>query len=76
MPFVILSLVLIRGEMPSMAALKIRKDRTPTVLRKLAKATDDARVARRILAIASALDGMSREDAARAAGMDLSLIHI
>lgn len=53
-----------------MAALEIRKDRTPTVLRKLAKETDDARVARRILAIANALDGMSREDAARAAGMD------
>jgi transposase len=53
-----------------MAALQIRKDRTPIVLRKLAKETDDARVARRILAIASALDGMSREDAARSAGMD------
>ncbi|MGE3918931.1 MAG: hypothetical protein AB7F78_24860, partial [Hyphomicrobiaceae bacterium] len=52
------------------AALEIRKDRTPAVLRKLAKETDDARVARRILAIANALDGMSREDAARAAGMD------
>jgi transposase len=53
-----------------MAALEIRKDRTPVVLRKLAKETDDARVSRRILAIANALDGMSREDAARAAGMD------
>lgn len=53
-----------------MAALKIRKDRTPTALRKLAKEADDARIARRILAIANALDGMSREDAATAAGMD------
>ena len=53
-----------------MVALEIRKDRTPVVLRKLAKETDDARVARRILGVASALDGMSREDAARAAGMD------
>ncbi len=53
-----------------MAALEIRKDRTPAVLRKLAKEADDSRVARRILAIASALDGMSREDAARSAGMD------
>lgn len=53
-----------------MAALEIRKDRTPVALRKLAKATDDARIARRILAIANALDGMSREDAARSAGMD------
>ena len=53
-----------------MSALEIRKDRTPAVLRKLAKAADDARVARRILAIASALDGMSRQDAALSAGMD------
>lgn len=53
-----------------MAALEIRKDRTPAALRKLAKETGDARVTRRILAIANALDGMSREDAARAAGMD------
>jgi transposase len=52
------------------AALEIRKDRTPTVLRKLAKAEADTRVARRILAIANALDGMSREEAARSAGMD------
>ena len=53
-----------------MAALEIRKDRTPTVLRKLAKAEADTRVARRILAIANALGGMSREEAARSAGMD------
>lgn len=53
-----------------MAALEIRKDRTPTVLRKLAKETDDGRVARRILAIANALDGMSRDIAARSVGMD------
>jgi transposase len=53
-----------------MAALEIRKDRTPAVLRKLAKETGDARIARRILAIANALDGMSRDEAARAAGMD------
>ena len=53
-----------------MAALEIRKDRTAVVLRKLAKAEADTRVARRILAIASALDGMSREQAAGSAGMD------
>ena len=52
------------------AALEIRKDRTAAVLRKLAKAEADTRVARRILAIANALDGMSREEAARSAGMD------
>ena len=53
-----------------MAALTIRKDRTPVMLRKLAKAEEDARMARRLLAIANALDGMSREAAAQAAGMD------
>src|ERR1700704_816329 len=53
-----------------MSALEIRKDRTPAVLRKLAKAETCGRVARRILAIANALDGMSRKAAAEAAGMD------
>lgn len=53
-----------------MPALEIRKDRTPAVLRKEAKAESDVRAARRMLAIASALDGMSRAEAARAAGMD------
>ena len=53
-----------------MSALSIRRDRTPRVLRKLAMAESDARIARRILAIATALDGMSREDAAQSAGMD------
>ena len=51
-------------------ALSIRRYRTPVVLRKLAKAENDARVSRRILAIANALDGMSREEAAQSAGMD------
>ena len=53
-----------------MGTLKIRKDRTPPVLRKLAKAETDVRVARRLLAIANALSGMSRAEAARSAGMD------
>lgn len=53
-----------------MPALEIRRDRTPMVLRKLAKAEEDARVARRLLAIANALDGMDRKAAAQAAGMD------
>lgn len=53
-----------------MAALSIRRDRTPVVMRRLAKAQSDPRVTRRILAIANALEGMSREEAARAAGMD------
>jgi transposase len=53
-----------------MSALEIRKDRTAAVLRKAAKAECDARAARRMLAIANALAGMSREAAAKAAGMD------
>ncbi len=53
-----------------MLALTIRRDRTPAVLRKLAKAETDARIARRILAIANALGGISRQEAARSAGLD------
>ena len=53
-----------------MKELKIRKDRTPGVLRKLAKTETDVRVARRLLAIANALCDMSRLEAARSAGMD------
>jgi transposase len=53
-----------------MATLRIRKDRTAAMLRKLAKEEVDVRVARRLLAIANALCGMSRAEAARSAGMD------
>lgn len=53
-----------------MVALEIRKDRTATVLRKAARSERNGRAARRMLAIANALDGMSRAEAARAAGMD------
>ena len=53
-----------------MPALTIRRDRTPAMLRKLSKMEEDARVARRMLAIANALDGMDRKAAAQAAGMD------
>ena len=53
-----------------MAALTIRKDRTAAVLRKTAKAESDVRAARRMLALANALSGMSREASAQAAGMD------
>ena len=42
-----------------MAALEIWRDRTAVVLRKLGKAEPDARVARRMLAIANALCGGS-----------------
>ena len=53
-----------------MTALTIRGDRTPAALRKLAKAETDTPVARRLLAIANALSGMRRKEAAEAAGMD------
>ena len=53
-----------------MKKLKIRKDRTPAMLRKLAKDEPDRRAMKRLLAIANALAGMSRTEAARSAGMD------
>ena len=53
-----------------MTALTIRGDRTPAMLRKLAKAEVNTRVARRLLAIADARSGMSRKEAAEAAGME------
>jgi transposase len=62
--------VTIRDKEAAMAKLKIRNDRTPAVLRKLAKNETDVRVARRLLAIANALAGMSRAEAATSAGMD------
>lgn len=51
-------------------ALEIRDDLTAADLRVRAARERKNRVARRMLAIANALDGMSRADAARAAGMD------
>lgn len=53
-----------------MIALTIRKDRTPPILRRLAKSESDPRISRRMLAIANALSGMDRKTAAEAAGMD------
>jgi hypothetical protein len=53
-----------------MRALMIREDAPAGELRRRAKAGGDPRVARRLLAIAAALDGMSRAAAARIAGMD------
>jgi hypothetical protein len=51
---------MIRDTGAGMEKLKIRKDRTPAMLRKPAKVESDVRVARRLLAIAKALCGMSR----------------
>jgi transposase len=53
-----------------MVAVPIATGRTPAGLRMLARRERDGRVSGRLLALANALDGMSREAAARAAGMD------
>ena len=53
-----------------MVAVPIATGRTPAELRALARRERDGRVSARLLALANALDGMSRDRAARAAGMD------
>src|SRR4029079_3153601 len=53
-----------------MLAVPITTGRTPAELRALARRERDGRVGARLLALANALDGMSRDEAARAAGMD------
>ena len=53
-----------------MPGLPIRTDRSAADLRRHAKREKNPRVARRLLAIANALEGMSRAEAARLAGMD------
>ena len=52
------------------ARLAIRQDLPAEELRRLARQESDGRVACRLLGVANALDGMSREQAARQAGMD------
>jgi transposase len=51
-------------------AIAVRSDFTGEQLRQLAKRAKDVAQARRLLAIAAVLDGASREDAAKAGGMD------
>jgi transposase len=53
-----------------MPAVKICSDLPSEDLRRLARRESDGRVCRRLLAFAMALDGASREEAARQAGMD------
>ena len=53
-----------------MVSLPIRQDLSTADLRDLARKESDARVSRRLLALAMALDGISRGEAARHAGMD------
>jgi len=52
------------------AAIAIRDDMSSAELRHAARREADSRVACRLLAIANALDGMSRERAAEQTGMD------
>jgi transposase len=52
------------------ARLSIRQDIAAEELRRLARQESDGRVACRLLGVANALDGMSRGQAARQAGMD------
>ena len=52
------------------SALPIRGDVPAAELRRLARLEDDGRVACRLLALANALDGMSRAQAARVAGIE------
>lgn len=51
-------------------AVAIQTTIEATELRRLARQESDGRVAARLLGLANVLDGMSREAAARAAGMD------
>jgi transposase len=51
------------------APLPIRTDRDASELRRLARRERDGRASARLLALANALDGLPREEAARLAGM-------
>src|SRR5918997_1615528 len=51
-------------------ALEVREDLPPERLRRLARRERDGRAAARLYAIANALDGLSRAEASRLAGMD------
>jgi putative transposase len=53
-----------------MPALAIRQDRSASELRRLARREPDRRAAVRLLAIANALEGFSRAEAARLAGIE------
>lgn len=53
-----------------MPALAIRQDLSADGLRRLARREPDRRAAMRLLAIANALEGLARAEAARLAGME------
>lgn len=58
-----------------MAALAIRQDYSSAELRRRASREHDRRAALRLLAIANALEGMTRAEAARLAGMERQALH-
>jgi transposase len=58
------------GRTVAMPALAIRQDLSADGLRRLARREPDRRAAMRLLAIANALDGLPRAEAARLAGME------
>ena len=56
------------------AAIQLRGDHTADDLRRLAKASRDAKQTRRLLALAAIYEGSSRSDAARIGGVGLQII--
>jgi transposase len=58
-----------------MAGLPIRQDYPPSDLRHRAAREKDTRAGLRLLAIANALEGMTRAEAARLAGMERQALH-
>jgi transposase len=59
----------------AVAALPIRQDYAPSDLRRRAAHERDRRAALRLLAIANALEGMTRAEAPRLAGMERQALH-
>src|SRR4051812_17439271 len=59
----------------AVAALQIRRDYPPSDLRRRAGHERDRRAALRLLAIANALEGMTRAEAARLAGVERQALH-
>ena len=58
-----------------MAALRIRQDYSASDLRQRAARERDTRASLRLLAIANTLEGMTRAEAARLAGMERQALH-
>lgn len=56
------------------AAIGVRSDFTPGDLRRFSRSCDDPDQVRRLLALALLLDGRSRSEAARAAGVTLQIV--